>query len=90
MIILLLTHFVVSWTYKLLHTVELELTNSASGIVNVEHVDDNLLLVFEFVDANYPLALVSLEEIKETDFNRSLKPIFIESKKNISFDYESL
>jgi hypothetical protein len=56
----------------------------------VEHIDDNLLFVFEFVDANYPLALVSLEEINERDFNRTLKPIFIESKKNLSFDYESL
>lgn len=68
---------------KLLKTLELYGNNKISGIINVERIDDNLLIVFYFDNANYPIALVSREEIYDTDFNTTVKPIFIESKKVI-------
>lgn len=75
---------------KLLKTYELYGNTIISGIINVERNDDNLLIAFYFENANYPIALVSREEILETDFNTTVKPIFIESKKVILFDYESI
>lgn len=77
--------------YNLLKTIEISANNNKIyGVLNMEKSDANLLLVFYFENASYPLALVSEYEITDRDFNRTVKPIFIESKKPIFFDYESI
>ncbi|CAD8052416.1 unnamed protein product [Paramecium sonneborni] len=76
--------------YQLLNSIELEIVNKISGKLSLEKNDESFLLVFYFEKANYPLALVSDEIILDTDFNRTTKPKFIESKKEIYFDYESI
>ena len=48
------------------------------------------MIFFYFENAYNPIALVSKEEIFDTDFNITVKPIFIESQKSLLFDYESI
>ena len=58
--------------------------------MSFEKNDESLLLVFYFEKAKNPIALVSHEKIMDTDFNRTLKPKFIETSKKIYFDNESI
>ncbi|CAD8049446.1 unnamed protein product [Paramecium sonneborni] len=90
MIQILLFYIIVVKAQNLLRSFELNGNNKISGIINVEKNDENLLVVFYFDNANFPIALVSEEEILDTDFNTTIKPIFIESKKIVLFDYESI
>ncbi|CAD8050696.1 unnamed protein product [Paramecium sonneborni] len=90
MIQILLFYIIVVKTQKLLKSLELNVNNNISGIINVEKNDENLLVVFYFDNAYFPIAFVSREEILDTDFNTTIKPIFIESKKVVLFDYESI
>ncbi|CAD8133863.1 unnamed protein product [Paramecium octaurelia] len=90
MIQFLLLYVIAIKGQKLLKTLELYGNNEISGIIKVEKNDDNLLIAFYFENVNYPIALVSREEIHDTDFNTTVKPIFIESKKVMFFDYESI
>ncbi|CAD8136416.1 unnamed protein product [Paramecium pentaurelia] len=76
--------------YQLLKTIELEVINNISEKLNLETNNESLLLAFYFEKASYPLALVSNEKIIDSDFNRTTKPKFIESRKEIYFDYESI
>ncbi|CAD8043492.1 unnamed protein product [Paramecium primaurelia] len=76
--------------YQLLQTIELEVINNISEKLNLETNNESLLLAFYFEKASYPLALVSNEKIIDSDFNRTTKPKFIESRKEIYFDYESI
>ncbi|CAD8212333.1 unnamed protein product [Paramecium octaurelia] len=90
MILILLLYSIVVRAQKLLKTLELDVNNKISGIINVEKNDENLLIVFQFDKSTYPIAIVSEEQISDSDFNTTIKPIFIESSKVVFFDYESI
>ncbi|CAK55985.1 unnamed protein product (macronuclear) [Paramecium tetraurelia] len=76
--------------YQLLKKIELEVINNFSEKLSLETNDEDLLLVFYFEKASYPLAIVSHEKVREADFNITTKPKFIESRKEIYFDFESM
>ncbi|CAD8048268.1 unnamed protein product [Paramecium sonneborni] len=90
MILLLSLLGVLGNTYQLLKMIELEVANKISDKLSLEKNDESYLLVFYFEKPNYPLALVSNEIILDQDFNRTTKPKFIQSRKEIYFDFESI
>lgn len=53
-------------------------------------MENDILVVFKFENANYPVAVVSYDPLNPDDYNRTVKPTFIESKKNVYFDSESI